>query len=44
MESGGGGGVESRRKEKGESMKVTSPSLPSPTTSLLFPVLILLGP
>ena len=44
MESGGGGGVESRRKEKGERMKVTSPSLPTPTTSLSFPVLILLGP
>lgn len=37
MESGGGGAVESRRKEKGERMKVTSPSLPTPTTSLLFP-------
>ena len=44
MESGGGGGVESGRKEKGERMKVTSPSLPTPTTSLSFPVLILLGP
>lgn len=37
MESGGGGGVESIRKEKGERMKVTPPSLRTPTISLFFP-------